>query len=115
MNNNITENSVVKFQFFGNIITVIFEHLVKIDDDNVVLGYAEPWTYVIHVSLYDPHDNPIPEKQIKTTIVHEMVHLFLDSGEYGKYSNNEPMVEWLAKCITEMLSNSKFNNLMNNF
>lgn len=113
MNNNITENTIVKFPFFGNTITVIFEHYARIDN-TVVLGYTEPWIYVIHVSLYDPQNNQLPDNQIKTTVVHELVHLFLDSGEYGKYSNNEPMVEWLAKCITEVIiKNNKFNELMN--
>jgi hypothetical protein len=34
--------------------------------------------------------------------MHEIVHAILDEGQYGEISSNEPLVEWLAKCLIQL-------------
>ena len=40
---------------------------------------------------------------MKLTLLHELIHAVLDEGQYGNVSADEPMVEWLARCIKSLL------------
>lgn len=39
----------------------------------------------------------------KITLIHELIHAILDEGQYGNASNDEPMVEWLARCLKSLM------------
>ena len=96
--------------FFGDEIEVHFVKNAVVNNGQRVLGYCVPGANIIYVSLNNFDGRPLKSYQIKTTIAHELTHIFLQSGEYSRYSNNEPLVEWLAKCIVNTFGDSNIFN-----
>ena len=48
-------------------------------------------------------DSIQPESEMYLTLVHEIVHIILDAGQYNEESHNEALVEWLSRCIVSLL------------
>lgn len=44
-----------------------------------------------------------PNSEIYVTLVHEIIHTILDTGQYLEESQKESLVEWLARCIVSLL------------
>lgn len=42
------------------------------------------------------------EREMKLTLIHEILHAILQTGQYSEHSN-EPLVEWEANCIYALL------------
>lgn len=42
---------------------------------------------------------PLDKRDNRLTLLHELFHLFLDEGQYSNLSDDEPLVEWLARCM----------------
>lgn len=42
-------------------------------------------------------------KEPVVTALHELIHAFLDTGQYLNASHDEPMVEWLARCFNTLI------------
>ena len=42
------------------------------------------------------------ENEILITLYHEIIHAILLTGQYINSSNDEPLVEWLARCILSL-------------
>lgn len=42
------------------------------------------------------------EREMKLTLIHEILHAILQTGQYNEHSN-EPLVEWEANCIYALL------------
>ena len=45
----------------------------------------------------------------RLVLFHELVHVIFANGCYKKENDNEPLVEWLAKCLSELDSANIFN------
>ena len=43
------------------------------------------------------------KSEAKITLLHELIHAILDEGQYHNSSENEPMVEWLARCLKSLM------------
>ena len=54
------------------------------------------------MSLKDDKDKPLSDKEIQDTVVHEVIHAILDTLCFFDVSNNEPVVEWLTKCLIQL-------------
>lgn len=69
----------------------------KLDDN--LLGLSNGGLRQIDIAEKDKEGNSYPEKVVKMTIAHELIHAILDSGQYMELSQNEPLVEWIARCM----------------
>ena len=49
----------------------------------------------------------LPEKTIKLTVLHEMMHAICGTGQYNAYSEDDPFIEWLANCIYSIKEQGK--------
>ena len=48
-------------------------------------------------------DNKIMDKDtLQETYYHEIIHSILNEGQYKGESDNEPLVEWIAKCLLQL-------------
>ena len=98
-----------KFNIFGDIWTVHFKEQVfnseKPDEEpQWVYGVATSGAGKnIYISLKNANGEPLTEKDILNTIVHECVHAILISGQYLTETVDEPLVEFLAKGILSLL------------
>lgn len=48
-------------------------------------------------------DNKIMDKDtLQETYYHEIIHSILNEGQYKEESNDEHLVEWIAKCLLQL-------------
>lgn len=92
-----------KFDFFGDTIEVKFFDKVTNQDGDWIYGCASYDDLTIMCSTLNCSGRPLTENQLKTTIVHEAVHIILQSGQFFAENDNEPLVEWLAKGILSII------------
>lgn len=90
---------------FGTKWKVKFEDQVynKFNDNAWVFGITVGYSRTIFVSKKDVDGNPIPDEEIEATVMHELIHAVLDTGQYNQSSADEPLVEWLSKCFLMLL------------
>ena len=42
-------------------------------------------------------------------MLHELTHSILDTGGYNNSSSDEPLVEWIARCLNSLLKQNVFD------
>ena len=65
-------------------------------------GETDNGSHKVRVSMECGDGTPIPLRTQEITKVHELLHVILDEGQYLEESQNEPLIEWLAKCIVSL-------------
>ena len=98
MNNNKTVD------IFGTTYTI--EYVDKIDSDNddtFIEGWCNSSKCNIKVAIKYKDGTDIPDDVIKKNLIHELIHAILNEGQYLRNSDDEPLVEWLARCIHSIL------------
>ena len=104
------ENMEEKSQIFKNRTVNIFgsKYSIKFVDevidsnDNWVYGITDVYNKVIRISTKLPCGKPIQKEELETTLIHELLHSILNSGQYNGYSDDEPLVEWIARCLVSL-------------
>ena len=61
----------------------------------------------IRIATKTKEGQPLAEKTIKLTVLHEIMHAICGVGQYNDYSNDEPFIEWLANCIYSIKEQGK--------
>lgn len=56
----------------------------------------------IHVAIKDKEGTPKPPEKVQQILMHEVVHAIFTSGQYLSCTNDEPLVEWMAKAIISL-------------
>lgn len=94
-----------KFKIFDSTWNIKFEDkYFKADEGGTLLGETDPNTRTIRISLRDINGNPYKEDNIRVTVLHELFHAIFLEGQYINEYNDEPIVEWSAKCINSLLN-----------
>ena len=57
-----------------------------------------------HLTDEDAHgyNTKINNDSLQETYYHEILHSILNEGQYNEESDNEPLVEWMAKCLLQL-------------
>lgn len=92
------------FVYMMETYKVHFEKNVKVIDETNGESY---WIYgstcteerIINISTHSCKGKQLTPSQIKTTFLHELIHIILSSGQYFNETSNEPLVEWIAKSL----------------
>lgn len=93
-----------KFDIFGTTYRIKFVESVKSDDENTFIwGDTDGRTHTIRIALKDVNGKKINIDEIKITILHELFHAILNEGQYRSSSEDEPLVEWLARCTNSLI------------
>ena len=61
----------------------------------------------IRIATKTKEGQPLAEKTIKLTVLHEIMHAICGVGQYNAYSEDEPFIEWLANCIYSIKEQGK--------
>ena len=61
----------------------------------------------IRIATKTKEGQPLAEKTIKLTVLHEIMHAICGVGQYNTYSEDEPFIEWLANCIYSIKEQGK--------
>lgn len=95
------------FSLFGDKWKVKFMDAVEqpaalTSDGSWVDGMCYGEKEEIHVALKDREGDPKTPEKIKQVLMHEIVHAIFTSGQYLNCTNDEPLVEWVAKAIISL-------------
>lgn len=71
--------------------------------EDFAFGYCNSARYYIKVSTKGADGKPLSDDIIKQSLIHELIHAILNEGQYLGYSNDEPLVEWLTKCLKHLI------------
>ena len=93
-----------EFEIFGSKWAVEYVDIIPSEDENTYI-FGKTWysTRVIQVAKRDKDGNVIPKEELRLTFLHELMHAVLGTGQYNMYSQDEPHVEWLARCIASLI------------
>lgn len=87
---------------FGSKYNIKYVDEVVDSDNNWMYGITDICNKVISISTKLPCGKPIQKEELEFTLVHEILHAILNSGQYNGYSNDEPLVEWIARCLVSL-------------
>lgn len=103
MNNmNIENFNNKQFDIFGTVFTIKLVDTLDENDNNLHYGLTEGNTKEIRISK-EVMKAKQPDSEIYITLIHEIIHTILDTGQYLEESQKEPLIEWLARCIISLL------------
>ena len=99
---NIEDFNNKQFDIFGTVFTIKLVDTLDENDNNLHYGLTEDNTKEIKISK-EVIKAKQPDSEIYITLVHEIIHAILDTGQYFEESQKEPLVEWIARCIISLL------------
>ena len=96
------------FKIFNSTWTVSFVDKIELpNSEGFFFGHTNVSANKILIALKDYDGNSLPQTTIEITVLHEIIHAILSSGQYESATNDEPLVEWLARCYYSILFNQK--------
>lgn len=66
-------------------------------------GVSNPAERVIQIATSGVNGEPLEEQDMRYTLAHECIHAILATGMYEDLNRNEPLVEYLAKNIVQLI------------
>lgn len=82
---------------FGSKWKLMFVDEIEIDDEAPVDGLTDSTNRIISVCLKQP------DNEVQITLLHELIHAMLNTGQYLNTSKDEPMVEFLARSFYSLI------------
>ena len=92
------------FNIFGTKYRIKFVDNVLDRENNWAYGKTNTSSKEILISTKLSNGKDIQENEILITLYHEIIHAILSAGQYMDFNNDEPLVEWLARCILSLKS-----------
>ena len=90
------------FNIFGTKYRIKFVDNVLDEESNWIYGKINATSKEILISTKLSNGKDVQENEILITLYHEIIHAILLTGQYMKPSEDEPLVEWLARCILSL-------------
>lgn len=87
------------YNLFGSTWIIQFVDEVVDENDKWLFGETESPSRVITVSTKKPDGSKLSKDEIELTVLHEIVHSIFQTGQYMSCDNDEPLVEWTARCL----------------
>ena len=99
----------LSFNFFGTNWNVKFIDEVKENDEMFLMGNTCHILNDIWVATKDASSKPLKEETVRLNLIHELVHAIFGTGQYNNCTKDEPLVEWVARCINSLLEQNVFD------
>ena len=92
-----------KFDLFGSKIVIKETDRVLVKDKDIEAygGYNPDGNEILLAETVNGHTVTEDEKRI--TLLHELFHCIFDKGKYNADGDDEPLVEWCARCINSLI------------
>lgn len=71
--------------------------------DRTTMGETDSNLKTIKIRVLNREGKPIPKQELEITLLHELFHAILDEGQYLNSSEDETLVEWLARCTKHLI------------
>lgn len=88
-------NTTYKLKFVDNIESE--------DDSSFVLGTTDSSLKIIKIAIKDKLGKVINKNDLYITLLHEIIHAIFIEGQYLQVNQDEPLVEWTAKCLKHLI------------
>ena len=96
---NVEKLDKKSVDIFGTTYTInIVDTLDKAEDECSYYGETEYSSKTIKIGR-NVHNIKQSDTEMRLTLLHELIHAILSTGQYNNSSNDEPLVEWLTRCI----------------
>lgn len=90
------------FELFGTKWTIIYVDEIKVDE-GFQYGLADYVNRRITIATKDTEGKSFPKEELEITKLHELIHSILATRQYKTVSDDEPLVEWLARSIYSLM------------
>ena len=94
-----------KIDIFGTKYTIKIVDRIE-DENGQYRGMSYHGKLIIELARYADNIR-ISDNEIIKTLLHEINHAILATGQYFNSNDDEPLVEWLARCYYSILFNQK--------
>ena len=98
------------FKFFGETWSIKFVDQAPLADGQgegaFNGGVISPTKRTIWISTKWPNGKPIEKGTVSNAVRHELVHLIFLNGQYIDCYNDEPLVEWTAKAVGQLIKSN---------
>jgi len=89
-----------KFTIFGTTYRIKFVEAINPDDrDRFTWGDTDGRVHIIRIATKDVNGKSISEEELEITVLHELMHVIFGEGQYASCNEDEPLVEWCARCL----------------
>ena len=89
-----------EFDIFGTKYTIGW--VDEISDkaaQGTTVGLCDSTNAKVWIATKLPNGDTVPKADMEKNLIHELIHAILNEGQYLAVSTDEPLVEWLARCI----------------
>lgn len=102
------KNKTIKI--FNTTYKVLFVNNIESEDNNkTIWGETNFNLKTIKIRIIDINNKLLPEHEIIMCLLHEIFHAILQEGQYINCTEDEPLVEWLARCTKHLMDQKAFN------
>lgn len=93
-----------EFDIFGTKWKVVFKETVLNDEEqpHELYGCCTMSSHTIEIAK-SVNGVKQSKEELKISLLHEIFHAIFDTGQYFNSSNDEPLVEWCARSINNLL------------
>ena len=95
-----------RIKIFNTTYTIKYIDKIENNENKFVFGRTNAIDKHIYIVTKNDNNKKLSNVEIKTTLYHELIHAILSEGAYEKESDNEPLVEWIAKCLVQLNTNN---------
>lgn len=93
-----------EFDLLGTKYTIQYVDKIEVEEEGIFRsGSTNPAAHRITLAKLDFDGKPMDKSEAKITFIHELIHAILDEGQYSTQSADEPMVEWIARCLKSLM------------
>ena len=94
-----------KIDIFGTKYTIKIVDKLQ-NGDAIHTGSTYHDSLIIKIAKY-VNNAKISNEEMTRTLLHEINHAILATGQYFNSNDDEPLVEWIARCYYSILFNQK--------
>lgn len=87
---------------FGSTWIIQFVDEVVDENDKWLFGETGSPSRVMAIGTKKPDGSKLSKDGIGLTVLHEIVHSIFQTGQYMGCDNDEPLVEWTARCLKNL-------------
>lgn len=93
-----------KFNLFGTEWQIRFEDVVlDPNDKHEIYGCTYRGGINVITLARTVDGNKVSNKELKITMLHEIMHAIFTTGQYFSSNDDEPLVEWCARCLNQLI------------
>ena len=83
----------------------------KLNEQSDAYGSCNSQEYSIVVTEKTTKGTEIPDDEKRRLVLHEIIHAIFNEGCYFQSSDDEPLVQWTARCLDSIIFKQDFFDL----